>query len=1512
MQVPALTVAEGSSNQVTLAATDTDPLTFALSAAPAFVTLVGAQLTVAPGFSDAGMFTVSWTVSDGVNAPVPSSFVLIITNTNRAPVFTLVADVTMTAGTTRTVTLVATDPDGDSVTFSSSSLPAWGSLMGTTVTFTPPLNVAETVSVTISARDPGMASALRTFQVTVTPPANVAPSLTTLQMVDGVGATVAPGAAVTSSPTLRGTIDDPENAPVALEIELRQTAQAFTNTATHQTPLSAEGQLSLVLPSVAAGSWKWQARARDQAGATSAWLPFNAGATAFTLVGGAVSGTLEINTNAVATNSTAVTLTYTAATGLGATITELCFSNTAVFAPGDCQAMPSSGSRPWTLSGTDGARTVSLRIRDNAARELIINDSIILDTTPPTTGSVLVNGTALYTNDPAVTLTFTHDDGTGTGVTHACAISVPAPGPQPAPAASNPCFLPLATTARTLVTGDAQKWVYVWYRDAVDNVSVVPAVDTITLDTTPPLFVSAALANGAAYATSMTVTFNNAVQPDSSGPAQVCVSELNPPTTCIPYSATPSIVFTGGEGSKTAYLRVIDAAGNPSAVVPDTIIVDTIAPVLTAFTVPTFTAGVSITGATVAATDVGSGLANTRVTNDLAVATTFSPFAASLPAFVVSGGDGSKTVTARVHDAAGNPSNDLVRSVLLDTAAPAAPVVVIDGALPSTPDATVSVAITPQESVAPTATASGIAARCIRQRRAADPIAPAPAASDPCFSPWSSPVDVVLLAQGTRAVDVYLRDGAGNVSSAGSDSIIFDTVAPTPPTITGVVAGHRSITLTWTPASDGADGTGIANYRIWSSTTSGGPYHAPITVPGNATSFVVPLANELTHYLVVSAVDGVGLEGQVPGESVGTPHFPYRSIFRTPDRMQAAAKGPGGNTALFLAGTNGGSWRNDGLTVGGFVPVDMMTDGRINALASDNDFIFAVGQGGHLAWSSQGSEFRVVPNGDPSDLNDLTFAGVNATDRFRVAVGAAGRILRSVRPLGTGSLVPPTFSPVTSNTTQNLNAVAFCSSCTNVLVAVGANGTIIRSTDFGATWAAATVPAGYNGVGTNFTDVVNVPGTTNFIVGVGGSWSGTSSLLRSTDSGATFSAFATTPLLNTAITALHGESIANVRVAAGTGSAGTLWRLNGTTLTSDAVPTGVSTSTGLFFAFASSLTATAQVAVVGAGGNVFAAPAGSGAWAPINGANLTAFNDVATTRTCASAYAVSFSNVLYRSPDTLAPVWTSITPPFNQMQGAAMASSTELFVVGTASGGTGRIFRSTNANTAAPTFTQLTSNTPNGLNAIRCVSTTRCVAVGANGTVDLWNGTSWAVQPLTPATTTSLSAVAAWTDGTIERTVVGGFGGVAYRIDRDPGLGMTTTTLLDFSSATAPSAPTNINITQLVAKPGVLLAAASSNLVLYGVYRSTDNGATWTRVLTATISSVENINGGTVFLAAGSDQVYRSTDDGLTWQGFPTNQSNPIQRLLSCTPAVAGGITRILGVGGNGTILHSLNGGRGG
>ncbi len=1514
------TVAEGATTNVTLSATDPDStmLTFALTSAPAFVTRVGATLTIAPGFTDSGMYSVAWTVSDGVNAPVPSSFVLIVSNTNRPPSFDALSDVTMTAGTTRQVSLVATDPDGDAITFLGTSLPAYATLTGSTLTLSPGTSIAESVTVSVTARDALMATAARSFLLTVSPPPNAAPSLSGLRMVNAGGSPLDAGAVLTSSPTLRADLDDPENTSVSLEVEVQLVASPFTNVATHQSTLQPEGAVSVPLPSLAVGAYKWQARAKDAAGLPSAWAPFAGATTAFTVVGGAVSGTLTINAGANATGNTLVTLDYTASSSGGATVTEVCFSNSLVFLVQDCQSTGGSGNRSWTLTGPDGTRTVAMRVRDDAMREFIVTDTIILDTTPPLTGAVQANGTNLYTNDPQLVLTFTHDDGAGTGVTHACALSQNTSGQPVTPSANSPCFQPLSVTGHLFPNGDQLKRVWVWYRDAVGNRSVSPAFDDITLDTTAPLFTSVALASGAAYSQSLTVTFDNVVAADLSGLAQVCVGATNPPTNCGPYSTTPSVTFPGPDGTKTAFIRVIDNAGNMSAVQTDGISVDTADPILTSFTAPPFTNVLAVSGGTVAGSDLGSGLAGTRVTNDGAVVTTFTPFATALGSVPLAGAaDGLRTLTARLFDAAGRESNTLTAQVLLDRTAPAAPTVLIEGGAASTPDAVVSVTITPAESVTPTPTTSGIAALCVRHARLGDPVSAPPLANDPCFVPFASPLDVTLPSQGSRIVLVYLRDGAQNVSgAAGSDLILFDTVPPSAPILTSVVAGHRTLTLSWAPSSDGPNGTGVAEYRLWTSTTPGGPYHPLIPLPGTVTSHTLTLANELTHYVVLASVDGVGLEGQAPQTS-GTPHYPYQQTFRLPTtgRFNAASRGPGSNTSLFYGGENGNMWRSVLPPVLDFIRVDPLTDGTINGLSSDPSFLIAVGQNAHIAHTTNGTEFRRATYNDPlgRTLNGVAYAGADAANSYRVAVGASGLIVRSVRPAGTGSLIPLSFTSVTSGTTQQLNTVAACgaAACNGVLLVGGNAGTILRSTDWGATWAAVTAPTGYTSSSTHFSRATALPGTTTFLLGVSGSWTGTTSLLISTDSGASFAPLSTSPSLNTAVTALNSESSTVVRVAAGTGSTATLWRLTGTTLTSDPLPTGPSIQTGLFYSFTSGVgLAGNQTAVVGASGNVFYASAGAGTYATIATAVLENLTSVATPRTCGAAYALSSSG-LFRSPDTLNPLWTPQTAPFNGMTDAAMPTTTDLFVVGSASGGQGRIFRSTNANVSNPTFTQQTSNTVNGFQSIRCTTSSRCVAVGSNGTANFWNGTSWTPHVFSPVDTTTFTAVALFTEGTLERTIVGGFGGVAYRIDKDTSTMLVTTTPLDFTSATAPSLPLNINIRRVVGTPNVLLAAVESNLVLYGIYRSTNDGTSWTRVITDTISTIEHL-GGTTFLAASGDMVYRSTDDGATWTAFPTNQASSIPSLVSCTPASVGSVTRVLGVGAGGLVLHSLNGGRGG
>ena len=108
------------------------------------------------------------------------------------------------------------------------------------------------------------------------------------------------------------------------------------------------------------------------------------------------------------------------------------------------------------------------------------------DTTPPS-GSVTINGGASATNNPTVTLTLAATDNSGTvsqmrfsndNVTY-------------------PPAEPYATSASwTLSSGEGTKTVYTLFADAAGNWSS-PVTDSITCDTTPPVFTVTSHTNGA-------------------------------------------------------------------------------------------------------------------------------------------------------------------------------------------------------------------------------------------------------------------------------------------------------------------------------------------------------------------------------------------------------------------------------------------------------------------------------------------------------------------------------------------------------------------------------------------------------------------------------------------------------------------------------------------------------------------------------------------------------------------------------------------------------------------------------------------------------------------------------------------------------------------------------------------------------------------------------------------------------------------------------------------------------
>src|SRR5476649_2959203 len=98
-----------------------------------------------------------------------ASFTWTVTNVDRAPVVTAVADQTSAENAAITLAVTATDPDGDALTYSATGLPASLSISPTTGVISGTLSYtsAGTHAVTVTASD-GTLSGSQSFTWTVT------------------------------------------------------------------------------------------------------------------------------------------------------------------------------------------------------------------------------------------------------------------------------------------------------------------------------------------------------------------------------------------------------------------------------------------------------------------------------------------------------------------------------------------------------------------------------------------------------------------------------------------------------------------------------------------------------------------------------------------------------------------------------------------------------------------------------------------------------------------------------------------------------------------------------------------------------------------------------------------------------------------------------------------------------------------------------------------------------------------------------------------------------------------------------------------------------------------------------------------------------------------------------------------------------------------------------------------------------------------------------------------------
>jgi len=312
----------------------------------------------------------------------------------------------------------------------------------------------------------------------------------------------------------------------------------------------------------AGDGWKTvYVRFRDRAGNVS----FTYSAT-ITLDTVAPSGSITIDGDAIYAITTAVTLTL-CATDSTSGLSQMQFSNDSANWSG---WETYTTTKAWTLVGGDGIKTVYVQYRDNASNATVFSDTIILDSTPP---SSAVSVLPTYQTTVAFTVSWTGSDA-GAGL---ASYDV-----QVRDGAGGTWTDWLTYTTQTSATfNGADDHTYYFQcraRDTLGNLEPYQGGngDTqTTIDVSPPNG-SITINGGAFDTTSTNVQLTLWYTDTTSGVSQMALSNDGSIYTSWDSPATSrNWILPAGDGLKTVYVRYKDTAGNVSAVYTDTISLDT-------------------------------------------------------------------------------------------------------------------------------------------------------------------------------------------------------------------------------------------------------------------------------------------------------------------------------------------------------------------------------------------------------------------------------------------------------------------------------------------------------------------------------------------------------------------------------------------------------------------------------------------------------------------------------------------------------------------------------------------------------------------------------------------------------------------------------------------------------------------------------------------------------------------------------------------------------------------------
>jgi hypothetical protein len=310
-------------------------------------------------------------------------------------------------------------------------------------------------------------------------------------------------------------------------------------------------------------------------------------------------------------------------------------------------------------------------------------------------------------------------------------------------------------------------------------------------------------------------------------------------------------VSAAADGSITVYVNHSDAAGNPATPDSRNFTKDASAPTV-AISSPAAASYVNAANVTAVAV-TGTCSENTRnvvISGSASLTTVCASGAWSANLDFSGAADGTVTINVNHSDAAGNPATTATRSFTKDSTPPTLASMAITNSSP-TNNQTYGLSYGSQTGT--------FTSYCVLENDTtlAD-----------CSAVWVSSASLpasygVSASQNTKALTIWLRDAAGNVSTAvtSSNSVLLDTVAPVV-TLTSMTGGQyfaggsaQAVTETVTDANLGSNPLTVSY-----STDGGGTWTALVSAVAYSGSnpWTLPSIDSTTVQVKVTAVDQAG------------------------------------------------------------------------------------------------------------------------------------------------------------------------------------------------------------------------------------------------------------------------------------------------------------------------------------------------------------------------------------------------------------------------------------------------------------------------------------------------------------------------------------------------------------------------------------------------------------------------------------------------------------------------------